>query len=222
MVTGENKTSDICMSDAQYYRLELDDYSATAFCSFGKYYLGTLDEIRVFINTLDKYYGGSHRALISAYRAYEAGQSDVTHHVAFQEVPLLTPARLLHKEKIVLENYAWVHMNTWECVYGMRCKEVESEHLLFECEGSAFRAAKATFKGLQCKGAFGEWNPVSGKVLWGFPCIIRGDSSQLQGVLAEPERSFSDLEALEQDWKAFVRDPIPDYTGFCDDIFGDG
>lgn len=222
MVKLENKASDICTSDLRYYRLALDDYSAAAFCSFGKYYFGTPDEIRAFINTLDNVCGDSHRELVSAYRAYEAGQTDVTHHVAFQEVPLLTPSRLLHKEKIVLENYAWDHLNTWECVYGMRCKKVDSEHLWLECEGHTFRAVKATFKGLQYKGALGEWKPVSGKVLWGFPCIIRGDSSQLQSVLAEPERSFSDLEALEQDWKAFARDPVPDYTGFCNDIFGDG
>lgn len=35
-----------------YYRLELDDYSAAAFTSFGKYYYGTLDEIRDFIDKL--------------------------------------------------------------------------------------------------------------------------------------------------------------------------
>ena len=32
-----------------YYRLELDDYSAAAFASLGKYYYGTLDEIRDFV-----------------------------------------------------------------------------------------------------------------------------------------------------------------------------
>lgn len=31
-----------------YYRLELDDYSAAAFTSFGKYYYGTLEDLRCF------------------------------------------------------------------------------------------------------------------------------------------------------------------------------
>lgn len=222
MVRSDNKASDICTSDLQYYRLALDDYSAAAFCSFGKYYFGTLDEICAFINTVDKECEDSHRELVSAYRAYEAGQTDATHHVAFQEVPLLTPTTLLHKEKIMLENYAWDHLNAWESVYKIRCKKVESEHLWLECEGRAFRAVKVTFKRLRYKGALGEWKPVNGKVLWGFPCIIRGDSSQIQSMLAEPEREFSDLGTLEQDWEAFMRNPVPDYTGFCDDIFGDG
>lgn len=219
---NEESFFDICMSDLQYCSLELDDCSAASFCSFGKYYFGTLDEIRAFINTVDKECEDSHRELVSAFRAYEAGRIDVTHHAAFQKVPLLTPARLLHKEKIVLENYVWDHLNTWKSVYEMRCKKVESEHLWLECEGRAFRAVKATFKGLQCKGVLGNWRPVSGKVLWGFPCIIRGDSAQLQNMLAEPEREFSDLETLEQDWEEFAKNPVPDYTGFCDDIFGDG
>ena len=107
----------ICANDTQYYRLELDDYSVASFCSFGKYYFGTLGEIRAFINALDKEYEGSHRELVSAFRAYEGGQTDVTHHVAFQEVPLLTPAKLVHAEKAVLKNHAWDHINIWRRAY---------------------------------------------------------------------------------------------------------
>ena len=35
-----------------YYRLELDDYSAVAFTSFGKYYYGTLEDLRCFFGEL--------------------------------------------------------------------------------------------------------------------------------------------------------------------------
>ena len=41
------------MSNVQYYCLELDDYSAVSFCSFGKCYFGTLEDIRAFIDSLD-------------------------------------------------------------------------------------------------------------------------------------------------------------------------
>ena len=81
---------------------------------------------------------------------------------------------------------------------------------------------KAAFKELQHKSALGGWKAVTEEMLWGFPCMIRGDSLQLQSMLAEPERGFSDLEDLEHDWNAFTRNPVLDYTGFCDDIFGDG
>ena len=35
-----------------YYRLELDDYSAAVFTSFGKYYYGTLEDLRCFFGEL--------------------------------------------------------------------------------------------------------------------------------------------------------------------------
>ena len=35
-----------------YYRLELDDYSAAAFTSFGKYYYGTLEDLCCFFGEL--------------------------------------------------------------------------------------------------------------------------------------------------------------------------
>lgn len=35
-----------------YYRLELDDYSAAVFTSFGKYYYGTLENLRCFFGEL--------------------------------------------------------------------------------------------------------------------------------------------------------------------------
>lgn len=209
-------------NDKRYYRLELTDYSAVSFCSFGKYYFGTLEEIRTFIDRLEKERGDSQRELVSAFRACEAGQTDASHHAAFQKVPLLTSAVLVHQESLVLEDYAWDHLNTWQSIYKMRCKKVESEHLWFECEGRFFRSVKAAFKELQHESALGGWKAVTEEMLWGFPCMIRGDSLQLQSMLAEPERGFSDLEALEHDWNAFMRNPVPDYTGFCDDIFGDG
>ena len=97
-----------------YYRLELDDYSAAAFTSFGKYYYGTLDEIRNFITQLsnDDAFRDRFSELISAFQAFEFGQHEVTHQVAYRETPLLVPAQLLHKEKITLDNYAWEHLNT--------------------------------------------------------------------------------------------------------------
>ena len=35
-----------------YYRLELDDYSAAAFTSFGKHYYGTIEDLRCFFREL--------------------------------------------------------------------------------------------------------------------------------------------------------------------------
>lgn len=210
------------MSHEQYYCLELNDCSAPSFCSFGKDYFGTMEEIRLFINALDKRSRDSHRELVAAFRAYEAGQKNVTHHAAFQEVPLLTPARLVHSEKLTLESYRWEHLNVWECVYEMRCERADTEHLWLDCGGSYIRAIKANFTNPQYAGDFEDWLPFNEEMFWGFPCILKVDSGHLWNVLAEPERSFRTLEELEQDWEAFKKDPDPQFQGICDDIYGDG
>lgn len=209
------------MSNVQYYRLELDDCSAVSFCSFGKYYFGTLEDIRAFIDRLDQERPDFQRELVSAFRAYEEGQTDVTHHAAFQEVPLLTPARLIHKETLVLEDYAWDHLNTWQCIYKMRCDRVETEHLWLVCGDHGFRAMKANFKSLQYEGVLGEWITI-GDMLWGFPCVLQRDSEHFRNVIAEPEKGFKNTAELEQDWEKFKKNPDPQFAAFCDDIFGDG
>ena len=67
----------------QYYCLHLDDYSAAAFTSFGKAYYGTMEDLKAFIDTLDKGEETHERfeKLIGAFRAYEAGNTAVTHSV---------------------------------------------------------------------------------------------------------------------------------------------
>lgn len=89
-------------------RTELDDYSAASFSSFSKYYFGTPDEIRALIQAMDenKRDEDGHKSLLAAFRAYESGQTDVTHNVAYQEVLFLLPAKLLHTEKVALNDYA--------------------------------------------------------------------------------------------------------------------
>lgn len=210
------------MDDLQYYRLELRDHSTVSFCSFSKAYFGTIDDIRILINALDEKHRDSYGELVAAFRAYEEGRTEVTHHAAFQEVPLLTPAKLIHRERLVLENHTLEHENIWQCIYKMRCERVETEHLWLECEGRWLRMLKAKFKGLQHEDALGGWKTIREGMLWGFPCTLQGDSECFRNVLAEPEKGFKNKKGLEQDWENFKRSPDPVFDEFCNDIYGDG
>lgn len=83
------------------------------------------------------------------------------------------------------------------------------------------RVTKAVFTKLQYAGAIGQWKDV-GTMLWGFPCILTGDSSGFRSWLAEPERHFMTMAEARRDQEAFSHDPDPDFSEFCNDIFGDG
>ena len=206
-----------------YYRLELDDYSAAAFTSFGKYYYGTTEDLRCFFEELisDGELKKRFKDLISTFQAFDEGQQGLTHSIAYRKVPFLVPAHLLHKETVTLESYKWEHTNTWGWPYYMRCDKVESEHLWFACGGEYFRAVKAVFSKLQYAGTADQWNHI-GTLLWGFPCILTGNPFSFWNRLAEPEKHFKTMEEVQQDWKAFLETPDPDYSEFCNDIFGDG
>lgn len=206
-----------------YYRLELDDCAAASFTSFGKYYYGTMEDLRGFFGELsrDRDFKDRYKSLTSTFRAFEEGQQNLTHHVAYREVPFLVPVRLLHKEKITLENHEWEHTNTWGWPYYMRCEKVESEHLWLACGRECCRATKAVFSKLQYSGVIGRWTTV-GTMLMGFPCILTGKPSGFWNRLAEPEKQFNTREEAHQDWEAFSSNPDPNYSEFCNDIFGDG
>ena len=65
-----------------YYRLELDDYSAAAFTSFGKYYYGTLEDLRCFFGELahDEKLKKQFKELLSTFQAFEEGRQDLSHY----------------------------------------------------------------------------------------------------------------------------------------------
>lgn len=206
-----------------YFRLELDDASAAAFTSFGKYYYGTLSEIEEFIQAIDndQRLREDYQSLISAFKAYIAGDHQVKHFVAYQEVPFLTPVRLEKTEKRCLENYSWEHLNTWHFPYPMRCDKVECEHYLFRDENRYVRCVKANFYGLSYEGFKGDWIGV-GEMFWGYPHLIEHNPPRVYNRLAEIEKTFDSKDTALEDWSSLRSSYVPIFTEFCNDIFGDG
>lgn len=211
------------MADPQYYRLELDDVSTPAFTSFGKFYYGTMDEIKGFIDALDAadYTGDYSKDLVSAFDAYLQGHTNVTHSVAYHEVPLIKLVRLLHEENLNLADYSWEHLNTWGYPYYMRCSKVETRHLWLECDGTYSRVMFANFTNLDYQGVIDHWKAV-GTMLWGYPELLNYEPPHIYNRIAEPEKVFATENECEEDWIAFKTLPVPDFTEFCNDIFGDG
>lgn len=211
------------MCSSQYYRLELDDVSAPSFTSFGKFYYGTMNGIKGFIDALDAAdcTGDQANDLIRAFHSYLQGHTNATHFVAYREVPLLKEVRVIHEENLILENYSWEHLNTWGCPYYMRCSKVETRHLWLECEGTFSRVLFAHFTDLEYQGIIDHWKAV-GMMLWGYPELLNYEPPHIFNRIAEPEKVFATENECEDDWGAFKAHPVPDFTEFCNDIFGDG
>lgn len=211
------------MNNEPYYRLELDDYALPGFVSSGKYYFGTIDDIRGFISALsaDPQTKEPYKKLTDAFRAYMDGQADVTHWVAYREVPLIVPATVLYRTETSLTDHQWEHLNIWGWPYVMRCDKADAEHLWISCEEEWTRCVKVTFQKLQYEQLNGSWEDI-GRMLWGFPHILEWSNQLCRNRLAVHEESFETKEEAERDWITFQPSPCPNFTGFCNEIFGDG
>lgn len=209
--------------DEQYYCLNLDDYSAASFTSFGKAYYGTLPQIRAFIRAIenDAYRCQDFKRLIDAFHAYEAENTEVKHYVAYQEIPLLEPVELIAEIPQRYDSYQWEHLNTWRWPYYMKCSCVETKHLWIRAEGYYTRCIMARFENLSYKGFGDQWSMVDG-AFWGFPHVIDLDGQFCYNRLAVEEKRFKSKTEFMEDRTQFPTERDVAFTEFCNDIFGDG
>lgn len=167
------------------------------------------------------YLKGHSQGLIAAFYAYESGQTDVKHSVAYRDVPLLVPVTILHEETHSMTDLAWEHMNIWQWPQKMRCKQAETRHIWLQDKGNFYRAFFAFFTDFEHEGIIGDWHKVV-EMLWGYPEMLDYEPPHIHNRLAEVELAFGTLEELETDWAHFRKEPSPIFGSFCDDIFGDG
>ena len=103
----------------------------------------------------------------------------------------------------------------------MRCDKADVEDLWISCEEERTRCLKVSFQKLQYEQLNGSWEDI-GRMLWGFPHILECSNQLCRNRLAVHEESFETKEEAERDWKTFQLSPHPNFTGFCNEIFGDG
>ena len=204
-----------------FYRLLLDDYSAASFTSFSKNYYGTLTQLEDFFNYLKSDKKTADRDVVKAYERYLAGEKDVTHNVAYRQVPFLTPVEVLGEKSHTMENFAWEHLNTWRWPYDMRFDRAECRHLWICCEDEYVRCISAKFRNLQYEQFDGKYDSLGG-MIWGYPGQIVGRNGDLHTRLFVDEKFFSSKEDAMKDKENFERVPDPDFSRILDDIFGDG
>ena len=202
----------------QHYILKLWEPAAPAFCSFDKPYVGNKhDLLKVAANmkiadpqsetakAIQEYFGGNHRA---------------THKIAYQECPVLTPARVLASSKMTLTSRTWEHLNVWDCPYKMKFESAEVSQIIIRCEGRYHRCIRAKFTDLCYEGIKGEWRPV-GSVLFGNASVIEtaSDAGTFESLLYVQE----DVSDTKDQLEAAINNPDRIiFARICDEVFGDG
>ena len=209
--------------DLQYYCLELDDYATPSFCTFSKSYFGTLEQIASLINKLDnEHYRENHSGLINAFKEYLAGNTAVTHNVAYSDVPLLTPVSVYDEISIELKaNDKYEHLNIWDWSSLFRWKGGKSQHIWLKNNGSFFRCAWFEFTKLELMNLEGVFKPLE-YTYGGFPEIIEIKEHAVSNRLAVMEKIFETEAELLEDIENFKENPDFNFKEFFNDIFGDG
>lgn len=208
----------------QFYCLTLDDYATPSFCSFEKYYFGSIPMIESLVNIIeaDKRWVDNHSQFIQAFKEYCNGNTGVTHNVAYKEMSLLEPVSVYTSIKIKTGFNKLEHLNTWDCNYYMRWEQAESEHIWIKHKDRYFRCIKASFTDLQYSGFDKEDTYKELIFTMGFPGIVDISSNSVFNRLFVSEKIFENKEEMLCDAEKFENAPDPIYTEIFNDIFGDG
>lgn len=208
---------------AKLFKLLLDDYSIPSFSSFSKPYFGTLEDVSALIADLsaDEDFKDGFSETKEAFDKYMAGETNVTHNIAYQDVPFLTPTTVYYEYEQPIGKMEWHHVNTWGCIYEMKFDSADVRHFWLKDGDKFYRVMKARVKNICHKNTQNEW--VDGtSMFWGFPCMLVVDGDILFNRLACVEKIFDSFSDMTNDYMSFMEMPDVEFQQFCNDIFGDG
>lgn len=202
----------------QHYVLKLWEPAAPAFCSFAKPYVGCKYDLLKVAASMKNADPQSETA--KAIQEYFGGNHGATHKIAYQELPVLTPVRVLASSKITLPSKTWEHLNVWDCPYKMKFESAEVRQIIICYDGMYRRCIKAKFSDLCYEGIKGEWRPV-GSVLFGNASVIEttSDAGTFENLLYVQEDVYDEKEPLLNKLE-IPREVV--FDRICDEIFGDG
>lgn len=162
----------------------------------------------------------TYKQLSSALAAYKNGENNITHTVAYNEVPFLVPVNLLEAVSYIMPCTEWEHINVWDCPYKMQFQSAEIQQFWFEIDNTYVRAMKAKITDLKYEDYSGSWSDIG--TMWDFPHIIEVEAPYTYNRLAVAEKGFDNRAEFEGDYKHFLSVHDTNFTNFCNDIFGDG
>ena len=121
----------------------------------------------------------------------------------------------------MLTDHSWEHVNTWDCIYKVKCDRAESKHIWFSCHGSYTRCIQTRFTNLLYESAAGSYVSHDGW-MWGFPHQLEYETPITESRLYVVEKFFKNKAEAMADRINFIQNPDPQFGSVLDDLFGDG
>ena len=211
------------METNDFYGVRLNNYFSPSFCSSYKMYFGTLNDIKVFIESLEC--SEQNFMIRNAFKRYLLGETNVTHEAAYVQQKLIEDVELIAECKVKLGQTAWKFLNVWYRPQYMEFDSAVVKTALIKYEDRYFRVIKASVRGLRTSPEVNrpkeQWIELS-YGFWGHPGIL---SSAVDG---ETYIVYSNLYMKEKEYAAkdealakFYADKVC-LDCLCEDVFGNG
>ena len=166
------------MNKEKMYEIVLEDYSFPRHASALKSYYGTIEDmINLMVRLADNDWTRTrYQETIDAAEYYDL-DDQITHTVAGQVLPVLTPVQEVCRFETHLSNQRWDYVAFSGAVYPCWAFEVDVCQSLIRTESGYERCLKATISGLSiCHHGTGWTTP--GSQIKGFPGIVTCDGDE--------------------------------------------
>ena len=208
---------------AMFYGVRLNNYFSPNSSSNYKMYFGTLNDIKVFTETL----GRSEQACMTrnAFKRYLSGETDATHEVAYIQQKLIENVELIAEGEVKLEYAAWEFLNVWYYPQYMEIDSAVVKMALIKYEEKYLRVIKASVRGLRTCADINrleeEWIALSDG-FWGHPGVLTSikNAETYMGYSNHYMKEKEDATKEEALAKFYADEVCLD--SFCEDVFGNG
>lgn len=164
----ELQMKEIPISQAEWFRFELEDPATPSFCTFKKDYFGNQEQIKSFMDKRPKL-----------------------------ELDLI-PCKPVALSYINFPRTAWEHRNVWDFDYHMEAERITVAQALLDCGDWYALCISPLFQGLRyydniCM----EWVPVPNQI-WGQPHVVEKSGDYFIAHLYLLQGAFHDLEEAKK------------------------
>ena len=211
------------METNDFYGVRLNNYFSPSFCSSYKMYFGTLNDIKVFIESLEC--SEQNFMIRNAFKRYLLGETNVTHEATYVQQKLIEDVELIAECKVKLGQTAWKFLNVWYSPQYMEFDSAIVRMALIKYESRYLRVIKASVRGLRTSPEVNrpkdQWIELS-YGFWGHPGIL---SSAVDG---ETYIVYSNLYMKEKEYATKEEALAKFHTDevcldcLCEDVFGNG
>ena len=205
-----------------YYIFRLDDPAKPGFCSFDKMYVGTKTTLNIVTNNLEK--EQDYPETVEVLRSYFNGNYKATNNIAYSEMKILTPIKIVSEHETVFGKKCWTHINIWGFPYEMKCDSGLIHQIIFKHDKKYYRCIRAWLKNLCYESVSGDWHRLTDG-FWGNAAVLdvtfTPDSTDFtfNNLLYVVEEIYDDLLAASDDITNIDKITM---KGICEEIFADG